>query len=274
MLYPARTILNASKQQTRRPHGRLCDEHRQLPPTESRRRRPYKSRSEGTVTSVTPATLGCSVSASQACRRWDDVWPVLGLLEVGSAIVAAGLGSLRAGGIGGACVACAAGSLGPGANAIWPNRDGDAIVTWERLGVIQARVRSARGSFSARVDLSAPGQNVAVPQVAMNQAGDSVVVWQGFDGTNSVVQAAVRPGEIPVPAGAHAFHTWPSPVVIELAGYPLAGPANRAAIACIYAGEPPRLAERAECIGHTVAGCQRPCSDTSKMVVLSNQNHV
>jgi len=74
---------------------------------------------------------------------------------------------------------------------------GGAVVVWQRSNaatrIVQAAVRPAGGSFSAPIDLSLPGQNAYGAEVAMNQAGGAVAVWDHFNGTNTVVQAAVRP---------------------------------------------------------------------------------
>jgi PKD repeat protein len=73
---------------------------------------------------------------------------------------------------------------------------GDAVVVWERSNgsnfVVQAATRTAGGGFSTPFDLSASGENAFAPQVAMDQAGDAVVVWQGSNGTNKIIQAATR----------------------------------------------------------------------------------
>ncbi len=73
---------------------------------------------------------------------------------------------------------------------------GDAVVVWERSNgsntIVQAATRTAGGSFSTPVDLSASGQNALAPQVALDQAGDIVVVWERSNGTNKIVQEATR----------------------------------------------------------------------------------
>jgi hypothetical protein len=53
------------------------------------------------------------------------------------------------------------------------------------LGVLAA---TAGASFTAPVNLSVPGQSAA-PQVATDADGDSIAVWQLFDGTDSRIQA-------------------------------------------------------------------------------------
>jgi len=75
---------------------------------------------------------------------------------------------------------------------------GGAIVVWEReigkYSVVQAAMRPAGGSFSKPVNLSARRQNAGGAQVAINQAGDAIVVWNREIGKHSsVVQAVLRP---------------------------------------------------------------------------------
>jgi hypothetical protein len=76
-------------------------------------------------------------------------------------------------------------------------QSGEAIVVWEKIAnndsrIVRAVVRPAGGSFSAPVDLSGAGENGSDPQVAMDQAGDAVAVWQSSSNTGVTVQAAVR----------------------------------------------------------------------------------
>ncbi len=76
--------------------------------------------------------------------------------------------------------------------AVWMRNDGTSFVA-------QAASRPAGGSFGAPVDLSLAGGEGWAPQVALNPAGDAVVAWRRSNGTNTIVQAAVRR------AGAAAF---------------------------------------------------------------------
>jgi hypothetical protein len=77
------------------------------------------------------------------------------------------------------------------------NEEGDAVAVWDRFDGsnfrVQATVRPAGGDFSAPVNLSTAGRDAVFPQVAMDQAGSAVAVWQRFDGTDQRVQAAIRP---------------------------------------------------------------------------------
>ncbi len=84
--------------------------------------------------------------------------------------------------------------------------DGATTVVWSRwVGpnlIVQASTRAAGGTFSAVVNLSAPGQSATNPQVAVAVDGATTVVWVRSDGFNSIVQASTRPagGTFPVPA--------------------------------------------------------------------------
>jgi len=72
--------------------------------------------------------------------------------------------------------------------------DGTATVVWTRDNgtnfIIQAATRPPGGSFGAAVDLSAPGQNAADPQIEIAPDGTATVVWTRF---NTIIQAATRP---------------------------------------------------------------------------------
>lgn len=73
---------------------------------------------------------------------------------------------------------------------------GDVTVVWRAgaagANVVQAVTRAPGGTFSAPADLSAPAPNAFAPQVSSSYSGHAVVVWQRFDGTHNVVQAARR----------------------------------------------------------------------------------
>jgi hypothetical protein len=74
---------------------------------------------------------------------------------------------------------------------------GDATVVWRRYDgsddVVQAVVRPAGGSWGSSATLSEAGENATEPHVAVDGTGDATVVWRRFDGSNYVVQAAVKP---------------------------------------------------------------------------------
>jgi hypothetical protein len=87
-----------------------------------------------------------------------------------------------------------------GQNASFPevavDGQGNAIAVWRRFDgtnfIVQAAVRAAGGSFGAPQGLSAAGQKAGFPEVAVHGQGNAIAVWQRFDGTNFIVQAAVR----------------------------------------------------------------------------------
>jgi hypothetical protein len=74
--------------------------------------------------------------------------------------------------------------------AIDPN--GSAVVVWRRFDGahhrIQVRARSASGALSATQTLSARGQSVDSPQVAVDPDGNAVVVWRRFDRADYRIQ--------------------------------------------------------------------------------------
>ena len=92
------------------------------------------------------------------------------------------------------------------------DRDGDAIAVWKRFSgtnfIVQAAVRPAGGTFAGPTDLSAAGRSAQAPQVAIDQDGDAIAVWERSNGANLVVQAAVRP----------AGGTFAAPVDLSAAG--------------------------------------------------------
>jgi hypothetical protein len=87
-----------------------------------------------------------------------------------------------------------------GQNASFPevafDGQGNAIAVWRRFDgtnfIVQAAVRAAGGSFGAAQDLSAAGQTANDPQVAVDGQGNAIAVWSRSNGTNDIVQAAVR----------------------------------------------------------------------------------
>jgi hypothetical protein len=89
----------------------------------------------------------------------------------------------------------------PGQNAKDPQlrvgAGGQAIAVWRRYDGsdyrIQAAERAPSGSWSPPVDLSAPGESAEEPEIAVGPQGTAVAVWQRSNGTNTIVQAAVRP---------------------------------------------------------------------------------
>ena len=91
---------------------------------------------------------------------------------------------------------------------------GNALAVWERSNgtnyVIQAASRpAATGLWQAPVDLSLAGEEAHAPELALSAQGDAVAVWEGFNGTNFVIRAALRPA---------ASGVWQAPVDLSVAG--------------------------------------------------------
>src|ERR1700733_1389193 len=89
---------------------------------------------------------------------------------------------------------------------------GGAIVVWTRYNgskdVVQATLKPAGEPWGKPVTLSEAGEEASEPQVAMDPAGDAVVVWRQFNGSDYVVQAAVKPASEP----------WGKPATVSEAG--------------------------------------------------------
>ncbi len=75
--------------------------------------------------------------------------------------------------------------------------DGTETVVWIRFNgsndIAQAATRSPGDSFGTPEDLSAPGENSFTPQVTTASDGTSTAVWNHYDGSNYIIQAATRP---------------------------------------------------------------------------------
>ncbi len=76
------------------------------------------------------------------------------------------------------------------------NKNGDAIVAWtvwdNSIGSEMVSVSAMTyigGTWSSITTLSTPGLPSAGPEVAMNDNGDALVVWQSFDGSETSLQA-------------------------------------------------------------------------------------
>jgi hypothetical protein len=72
---------------------------------------------------------------------------------------------------------------------------GDQVAVWERVAatnewVVEAAVRPAGGSWSAPVEVSAVAQGPRNPTVAVNAAGDAIVVWQQGTPSGTGIMAA------------------------------------------------------------------------------------
>jgi hypothetical protein len=89
-------------------------------------------------------------------------------------------------------------SLSPsGRNASLPHvavdPNGNAVFVWQSSDGtylrIQTRSRSASGTLSSTLTLSAPYQSAEYPQLAVDANGNAVFVWERWDGTNERIQA-------------------------------------------------------------------------------------
>jgi len=89
---------------------------------------------------------------------------------------------------------------------------GDTVAVWVRFDgsneIVQAADRPAGGSWAAAVNLSAAGEDAEDPRLAVDPAGDAVAVWRRYDGSNVVIEAAVRT----------AGGSWGAPVRLSAGG--------------------------------------------------------
>src|SRR5262245_45110046 len=76
------------------------------------------------------------------------------------------------------------------------------------LSLIAAPPALATPTWLAPVNLSEAGQGAFAPQVASDAQGDAVAVWQRFNGSNEIIQAATKP----------AGGSWQAPVNLSDAG--------------------------------------------------------
>ena len=90
---------------------------------------------------------------------------------------------------------------------------GVATAVWDRFNgsnhIVQAAIRPSGGVWQAPVDLSVAGGDAVIPQVALDAHGDATAVWIRSNGTNYIVQAAIRP----------AGGTWQAPVDLSVPGH-------------------------------------------------------
>jgi len=89
------------------------------------------------------------------------------------------------------------------ATAVWTNSE-------PRGDLIQSASRPAGGSWSAPVNISKLGRNVQEAQIAVGPQGDATAIWARSNGTDLVVQGAMRPAggswSAPVNISAHNGH--------------------------------------------------------------------
>lgn len=141
----------------------------------------------------------------------------------------------------------------PGQNATVPqiaiDSSGDAVAVWLRSNganpIVQTASRPAGGSWSAPENLSTAGQEATVPQVAMDGAGDAVVVWVRSNGSNKIVQAASR--------GAGGG-VWSAPVDLSEVGQDAGNPQ----VAIDPAGDAVAVWERSNGANTIIQAARRP----------------
>jgi hypothetical protein len=73
---------------------------------------------------------------------------------------------------------------------------GTATVVWRLTGFsetfLQATTRPPGGAFSAPLSLNSGKDNPLFPEIATNEAGDALVAWNGDNGGQEIIRAAVR----------------------------------------------------------------------------------
>jgi hypothetical protein len=88
----------------------------------------------------------------------------------------------------------------------------NAVAVWSRFNgtnyIVQSATRPTGGPWEAPIDLSVAGQNAKAPQVAVDPAGNVITVWSRSNGSNTIVQSAIRP----------AGGGWEAPVDLSAAG--------------------------------------------------------
>ncbi len=104
---------------------------------------------------------------------------------------------------------------------------GNAVAAWLQSDGANVRVRAAfrpaGGSFGPATTLSAAGQSATDADVAMDAAGNAIVVWSRFDGTRRRVQWSYRPvsgpfsGGTTITSGANSSQEYPR-VAMDPAG--------------------------------------------------------
>lgn len=125
---------------------------------------------------------------------------------------------------------------------------GDAVAVWQQAlagssDIVQAAFRPAGGAWQPSVDLSEPGRAAERPQVALDAHGDAVAVWQRYNGSDYVIQAAFKSDEggwqgpvdlseagedayrpeVAVDPGGDAVAVWERGKVVQAAFRPMGG---------------------------------------------------
>jgi hypothetical protein len=144
-----------------------------------------------------------------------------------------------------------------GGNALSPqvavDPHGNAVAVWSRSNganeIVQGAVRpAASGLWQTPVDLSAVGGNALSPQVAVDPQGNAVAIWERSNGTNFIVQGAVRPA---------ADGLWQAPVDLSAAGQD----GRAARVALDPQGNAVAVWHRSNGANTIVQGAVRPAAD-------------
>lgn len=106
----------------------------------------------------------------------------------------------------------------------------------------------AAPTWLAPSDLSATGQDAGHAQVAVDPAGDAVVVWQRYDGSEEIVQAASRP----------AGGTWQPPTNLSAPGQD----AEEPRVAIDQAGDAIAVWRRSDGSNQIIQAAGRPAGGT------------
>jgi hypothetical protein len=74
------------------------------------------------------------------------------------------------------------------------NFAGDAVTVWKRYNgtrwVIQGAARPRGGAWRPAENVSSEANSSSEPEVAVDPQGDAVAVWEHYNGSNGVIQAA------------------------------------------------------------------------------------
>lgn len=105
---------------------------------------------------------------------------------------------------------------------------GKTLITWVRRegadDIAVASLRLPGGVWSVAQPLSGAGQSAVGPTATLSSNGTAVVVWTRSDGSNTVVQAGVRPSEGPAFTGLVVPSSAPAKSPISMSVQSVAGP--------------------------------------------------
>lgn len=147
---------------------------------------------------------------------------------------------------------------------------GNATAIWDRSNgskyVVQAATRPAgSGVWQTPADLSDAGDNSEAAEVAVDPQGNATGIWQSYDGTDQIVQAAVHPTD----------GTWQTPLTLSTASLDSENPqvaidpqGDAAAVWDSYGG-PDGVVQAAgyDAAGPQLRGLSIPVSGTAGMPV-------